>query len=144
MNQDQSLFSKCAKEEREASCPVRLVFAEALAEAKEQMRPDLLPPRDRRLAGELCAIAAEVYMLAAAGEGTVRIEGEKVSCRMAAQVYRCLETEHLAHVIERYRTVSHTVRNLKAYLRTALYNAVFELELRSENEFRSEWQEGNR
>ena len=120
------------------SPPVRPSFADMLTLVKEQVELDTFKGRDQTIAKELCAIIAEVYWIALYSEGTVRIEGEPISYRLVRDIYDHLRAEHLEAVIERYRAVTHTVRNAKAYLRTALYNAVFELELRSENEFRSD------
>ena len=112
--------------------------------AREQVELERFGYRDKRFARELCVVIAEVYWLAERLEGTVRIGGEPLPYGLVRDVYRFLRGEHLEHVMARYRTVRYEIRNVKAYLRTALYNAVFELEGSEENEYRSEGAAGAR
>ena len=42
-------------------------------------------------------------------------------------VYAKLENEHVMHVLETYNEIPYKINSPKLYLRTALYNAVFEL-----------------
>ncbi len=120
------------------SCPVRPAFGQRQAEIREKMQLGSFVIRDRALAEELCSVIAEVYTLAESGEGTIRIEGTPIPFGLVRDVYEFLTPEHLEHVIARYRSVIIPIRNPKAYLRTALYNAVFELEHSEENEMQSD------
>ena len=120
------------------SCPVRPAFGEKQAEIRERMQLGTFSLRDRALAAELCSVIAEVYTLAESGEGMVRIEGIPIPFGLVRDIYEFLTPAHLEHVIGRYRQVVIPIRNPKAYLRTALYNAVFELEHSEENEFQSD------
>ena len=120
------------------SCPVRPVFRQKQAEIRQKMQPETFAIRDRALAEELCSVIAEIVMLAESGEGTVRIEGTPIPFGLVRDIYEFLTPEHLEHVIARYRRVIIPIRNPKAYLRTALYNAVFELEHSEENEMQSD------
>ena len=114
-----------------------------LREAREQVELESFGYRDRKFARELCVVIAEVYWLAQTAEGCVRIEGEPIPYRLVRDIYRFLRGEHLEHVMERYRSVRYGIRNVKAYLRTALYNAVFELEGSEENGYRIECTDGS-
>ena len=123
------------------SCPSRpgdyhdRGLMEHIRQAREQVELESFGYRDRKFARDLCVIIAEVYLLAETAEGNIRIEGAPIPYGLVRDIYRFLRGEHLEHVMARYRTVQYEVRNVKAYLRTALYNAVFELELAGENEF---------
>ena len=143
-------FQERDRTERESvpSCPSRPTeigyrdLGGVLGEARAQVELDSFGYRDRKFARDLCVIIAEVYLLAATSDGCIRIQGDPIPYRLVADIYRFLRGEHLEHVMERYRTVRYEVRNVKAYLRTALYNAVFELEGSGENEFRRDRGEG--
>lgn len=123
------------------SCPSRPSgegsrdLGEVIREVRKQVELESFGYRDKKFAGDLCVIIAEVYWLAERGEGSVRIEGSPLPYRLVGDIYRFLRGEHLEQVMARYRTVQYEVRNVKAYLRTALYNAVFELEGQGENEY---------
>ena len=114
-----------------------------ILQAREQVELESFGYRDKKFARDLCVVIAEVYWLAERSEGAVRIEGEPIPYRLVRDIYRFLRGEHLEHVMARYRTVRYEIRNVKAYLRTALYNAVFELEGAEENGYRIECAEGN-
>lgn len=140
MKQD-CLKSDLCERESVPSCPsrpARITYGELggfLREARGQVELDSFGYRDKKFARDLCVIIAEVYLLAETSEGCIRIQGDPIPYRLVADIYRFLRGEHLEHVMARYRTVRYEVRNVKAYLRTALYNAVFELEGSGENEF---------
>lgn len=120
------------------SCPVRPAFRQKQAEIRQRMQVGTFAIRDRALAEELCTVIAEVYTLAENTDGFLRIEGTPIPYGLVRDIYEFLTPEHLEHVIRRYRSVIIPIRNPKAYLRTALYNAVFELEHSGENEFLSD------
>ena len=42
-------------------------------------------------------------------------------------VFSKIEKEHIVYVLEHYNEVPYRIRNPKQYLRTALYNSVFEI-----------------
>ncbi len=109
-------------------------FRELVEKAEAQIERSTFGYRDHRLAAELCKIIAEVYLFANLGKGGIRVDGEIIPYGVAAQVYETLGPEHLEYVIEDYRSRTYGVRNPKAYLRAALYNAAFKMELCRENE----------
>jgi KaiC/GvpD/RAD55 family RecA-like ATPase len=83
---------------------------------------------------ELCLIIAEAFLLKS--DSTVNINGSPVQAQLLKEVYNNLNNEHLRLVFDNFNSVAVRVYNKKAYLRTALYNAVFELESTSVNDFR--------
>ncbi len=76
-------------------------------------------------AQELCAIIAEVYSMAS--ESEINVNGERMRASFVADVFLHLTSEHILAVIENYNQRRYAVKNKKSYLRTALYNSVFEL-----------------
>ena len=82
---------------------------------------------------ELCLVIAEAFLLKAGS--TVKIDGSVVHIPLLKEVYSKLRNEHLSLVFENFHHVSARVYNKKAYLRTALYNSVFELESSCANDF---------
>ena len=79
-----------------------------------------------RLAWELCKIAAEV--IAMQDDTQIRISGETVDARLVKEVFAELRTEHVAWVIESIRIRGAGNAQRKFYVRSMLYNAVFEME----------------
>lgn len=75
---------------------------------------------------ELVQIVAEVMELPAAT--LINISGLPMQAAMVKEVYQNLTEEHLVSVIDKYIGISFEIRNKKAYLRTMLYNVVFEYE----------------
>jgi hypothetical protein len=82
---------------------------------------------------ELCLIISEAFLLKA--RSTVKINGSLVYAQLLKEVYSKLNNEHLRSVFDNFHNVTAHVYNKKAYLRTALYNAVFELESTCVNDF---------
>ena len=75
---------------------------------------------------ELCLIIADVLVLEP--DTIITINGAKMAAFLIQEVYGKLNNDHLRFVFANFQNVSHHVHNKKAYLRTALYNAVFEIE----------------
>ena len=87
-------------------------------------------------AREIAMIIAEVLRLPETA--SVRIDGNNLPADMVADVYAYIEHEHVAEVIRRYREAKYEIKHTKTYLRTALYNSVFELNARIDNEVRKD------
>lgn len=87
---------------------------------------------DRDLAADLKRMIAEVMQFHPKTE--VRIGGVCIPAGAAQEVYRQLEVSHVELVIDNFRAQAHEIQRPKAYLRTALYNAVFELNARTINQ----------
>jgi len=84
---------------------------------------------------ELCLIIAETLLLSP--DSVIKINGSNISASLAQEVFSQLRNDHVRLVFENFNKVSARVYNKKAYLRTALYNAVFELESSSVNDIGS-------
>lgn len=104
---------------------VRPSFDEVLEQVKEQIAIDCVPFEQILQAEELAAIITEVLRLRP--EDKLRVDGVMHSAADVQAVYAKLENEHVMHVIETYNEIPYPIRSPKMYLRTALYNAVFEL-----------------
>lgn len=125
------------------SCPSRpSIFAEVEA-VKEQVEFDCFarfitdkdgePRLDRNgnkmtrtdpIYEEVCLIVAEVNLLNS--DGIMKISGSELSTFIVQEVYSRLTFEHVETVVRKFQQVSAPIYNKKAYLRTALYNSVFE------------------
>lgn len=103
---------------------------------KAQIELDTFSPTDKDFAQEIALIIAEVMRLPETA--LIRIDGNGLPAGMVQEVYAMLEREHVEGVILAYRRAKYEIRRRKTYLRTALYNSVFETESRIENEFASE------
>ena len=106
----------------------------AVCEAvREQIELEAFAEDMEPLAEEVARIIAEVYMMP--GSWQMKIDGQYIPAAMVQQVFNQLENDHVAAVLYRFREVPYEIRHIKTYLRTALYNAVFESEARTTNEF---------
>lgn len=114
--------------------PVGLM--EMLELTKAKIEQETFSASDRAFAGEIALIIAEVMRLPETAE--IRIEGNRLAARMVQEVYAMIEKEHVEAVIRSYRNARYEIRHKKTYIRTALYNSVFEMESAVENEFSSE------
>ena len=76
-------------------------------------------------ARELCAIMAEVYAMHSDTE--ITINGERLYAGLVSDVFKCIGYEHAELVLDNYNRATYSIRNKRLYLRTALYNSVFEL-----------------
>ena len=108
---------------------------EIFAEVQKQIDYDSFLPEDRPFAREIALIISEIYRLPENAD--VRIGGISLSAGMVAEAYEQLGYGNVDIVIASFKKISYPVRNIKTYLRTALYNSVFELEARLENSVRS-------
>lgn len=85
---------------------------------------------------ELCLVIADVLILDS--DSIITINGSKISASLVQEVYGQLHNEHLRLVFKNFNNVTSRIFNKKAYLRTALYNAVFEIESHNLNEMNCE------
>lgn len=105
-----------------------------LHEVEEQCEMEAFPERDIPRAKEACLVIAEVLLLNPKNQ--IRVNGVLLSVGMVQEVYRTLANEHVSYVLETLSKNRHEIKNPKMYLRTALYNSVFQLENHYENEYR--------
>ena len=75
---------------------------------------------------ELCLIISEVFVMNR--EAAIKVNGSEVPVRVVQEVYEKLRNDHIRLVFANFQNATCRIHNKKAYLRTALYNAVFELE----------------
>lgn len=94
----------------------------------------VLPLRDQ--VRDIAMIIAEVYRLPASA--AVRIDGNDLPAEMVAEVFGMITDEHVDYVLENLKAIRYQITHMKTYLRTALYNSVFEMEARTENEVRTD------
>ena len=75
---------------------------------------------------ELCLIISEV--IAMNPDTAIKINGSFINTYMVQEIFYQLSNDHLRRVFENFHDVPCRIYNKKAYLRTSLYNAFFELE----------------
>lgn len=100
-------------------------FPVMLEEAKKQIELKYFDSIDADAGEEIAMIIAEVYCLRNGSD--ISIGGEKVPVDLVAEVYRKLTKEHVEYVLDNFRQASYQIKHVKSYLRTALYNSVFEI-----------------
>ena len=83
---------------------------------------------------ELCLIIAEVFVLDQ--NSVIKINGSNIPAHLAKEVFSQIRYEHVCLVFDNYRNVKERIFNKRAYIRTALYNAVFEIESHYANDIR--------
>ncbi|MBQ8254933.1 MAG: hypothetical protein IJY94_05455 [Clostridia bacterium] len=105
---------------------VRRSFKDEIGAVANQLELYAVREMDKPFAYELCAIIAEVNLMRP--EFRVKIGGEVLEAGLVTEVFACLTHDHLERVMDSFNTCVSEIRNKKAYLRTALYNSVFELE----------------
>ncbi len=117
----------------------RLSFREAMSAAEEQvMLNEYFEPDDRPHAREVCRVMAEVYMMNPAA--TVKVCEEEREAGMVAEVFRELTPEDVQGVVDKIHAGAlQNVRNPRAYMRTMLYNEVFEADIKAFESVRREW-----
>lgn len=106
--------------------PVRLSFREAFCRAAQQVELNCSDARERDALRELCYIIAEVYIIAP--DSKIKISNEILDAYLVQEVFGELTLEHLRVVYANFREQTKLIKNKRAYLRTALYNSVFEIE----------------
>ena len=118
--------------------PSRPSFREVISRAERQARfPDCYDPREQKLAHELCKIIAEVYLMDP--EKPIRISGEWLDGHVVAEVFGEITEDHVRSVMDEFSRQTEEIRNVKAYLRTMLYNSVFSLDSQAENRVNHAW-----
>ena len=74
---------------------------------------------------ELVRIAADVYTRRY--ESQVVVDGDVVTYGYLQEIFKNLTYEHILYVLDRLDHYSQEIRFKKAFIRTTLYNSVFEL-----------------
>lgn len=122
--------------QRHGHSQVGHTFGEGLACVKDQIAVENFPASYRSQAEEIALIIAEVNSLPAACE--IQIAGNKLPAEIVRDIYSMLDYDHVFDVITRYKQARYEIKHVKTYLRTALYNSVFEFESRLDNKVRSD------
>jgi hypothetical protein len=109
-------------------CPlsIREMLQQVMRQVEYHCFADLRFNRIDPFYKELCLVIAEVLVLDPAS--FVKINGSNMYTHLVQEVFSQLHNDHLRLVFKNFHNVPNHVYNKKAYLRTALYNAVFELE----------------
>ena len=110
---------------------VRLSFQAVLEDVKRQVEYDRFED-DCEQAEGICKIIAEVLKLNP--EGEIKVGEERIPVSMMQEVFRELQFEHVEFALAKYGKVTSLICNKKAYIRTALYNSYFELEVHYVNQ----------
>lgn len=110
-------------------------FRAAYRRAAKQIELECCDASQRDRMRELCYIIAEAYTLDP--EGQISVGGEILSVGLVQEVFSELGYLHVKGVLDRYDALRERIANKRAYLRTALYNAVFEQEVGTYNDLRS-------
>ena len=116
------------------------MLAKVMGQVEYHCFADLRWKQTDPLYGELCLVMAEVFALDPGS--AIKVNGSCISARLAQEVFSKLRNSHLLLVFENFHGVSARIHNKKAYLRTSLYNAVFELESCCVNNSQSGWAPG--
>lgn len=94
--------------------------------AAEQVEITCFSRGDMPFARELVMMIAEIYSLPPTV--TARINGEQLPIAIVQETYSMLTHELVQKVISDWKDVDYEVKRKKTYLRTALYNSVYEME----------------
>ena len=121
-----SAYDPHFKDSPRCSLSIREMLQQVMRQVEYHCFADLRFNRVDPFYKELCLVIAEVLVLDPAS--FVKINGSNMYTHLVQEVYSGLHNDHLRLVFENFHNVSNHVYNKKAYLRTALYNAVFELE----------------
>lgn len=90
---------------------------------------------DQARVRDIAKIIAEVYRMPPTT--VVHMNGMDIPAEMIAEAFSMLTHEHVEHVVDNVKLINYQIRNPARYLRAALYNAVFELDTRLDNELRA-------
>ena len=113
------------------------MLAQVMGQVEYHCFADLRWNRIDPLFEELCLIIAEVFTLNP--DSAIKVNGSFICARLVQDVFSKLRNHHLLLVFENFHNVSARIHNKKAYLRTSLYNAVFESESSYVNNLMSGW-----
>ena len=134
MNSDMSTMGGFPEEKTTGGKSILKMLEQVMLQVEYHCFTDLRFNRTDPLYKELCFIIAEVLVLDQ--ESVIKINGSNISARLVKEVYSQIQNDHVDLVFNNFNKVSHRVLNKRSYLRTALYNAVFEIESQAVNDMR--------
>jgi hypothetical protein len=111
--------------------PFIVVIEKVMLQVEYQYFAEVRSKRLDPLYKELCLIIAET--LVADRNPVIKINGEYICSRLVRDVFSQIRNRHVQLVFDNFQNVSDRVVHKRAYLRTALYNSVFEFQARSDN-----------
>lgn len=114
-------------------------FFEVLQDVREQIDIACFVEDDKAQVNEIIMMIAEMYCLPP--QADVQIGGQKLPASMVKDVYSILTEDHVREVITKYEKAAYSIKFKKTYIRTALYNEVFEHESGFVNGFREAFPE---
>lgn len=112
---------------------VRLSFDDAYERAKEQIDFDCFPMEYLVQATEVAGLIAQVYTLWP--NDVIKVAGFARRVSDVQTVFKKLTNEHVVYVIDTVNAIPYPIRNKSAYIRSALFNAVFELTSAENNRY---------
>ena len=132
---------------RECQSICQSVFLEDMIEKVEEQidKEDLLimHPLDKAMINEICLILAEVLITPDRDENgrttLIKIAKQGKPLSVVRGVFSKLTSEHIEVVIDNFKKLTAKVYNKRAYLTTALYNSVFELDGHYHNQVQSDF-----
>ncbi len=110
-----------------------LSFDEAYECTRVQIDMECFPVDMLVQATEVAGIIAQVYTLPK--NGVIKVAGYLRKVGDVQAVFRKLTNEHVVYVIEEFNEIPYRVRYKTAYIRSALFNAVFELTSAENNRY---------
>lgn len=111
-------------------------LAKALAEIKSCLDFECFDKPYLKQAEEICLIIAEIFILPPGA--LVQIDGNKLPVTAVQEAYDRLTHEDIISVMDKFEAATYEIRFKKSYLRTALYNEVFERSSAEINGIRTE------
>lgn len=139
MTQTNSIFPSERKSGHGQSQVPSGSFYEVLQAVRDQININCFFREDWNQVSEIFLIIAEMYKLPPQAE--VQINGQKLPASLVQEVYLLLKEEHISRVMQNYEEATYPIKFKKTYLRTALYNVVFEYESGDVNGFRTAFPE---
>ena len=130
------------RRENDSERQARPSFREAFRRAAEQTELHCCEEVCLDQMRELCYILAEVYIMDPGSK--IKIENELMDAYLVQEIFSLLTFHHLDLVRKSFNAKTEPVRHKRAYLRTALYNSVFEYEAGLQNCLSSSLARGDR
>lgn len=118
-------------EELFRACDETSPFYAVFKNVKDQIEFRCFTAEVREAAEDICLIITEVLKLPP--NALVRIAGNNLPAEMVQAIYHRLTHEHIKLVMENFGRATYEIKHKKTYLRTALYNSVFEFNAHYEN-----------
>ena len=107
--------------------PQSISYDETIEDVEYQIEYDVLSERD--YGGVLDEIVSLIADTLCADAPSVRIAGRQVPIETVRSRFAKLTAEHIEHVIKTLEQNAVNVRNMRAYMLTAIYNSIDALEL---------------